>query len=133
MQLRFITTTYENNIKERVEQCIPFEQDTERENELINLYPQVKYQSFDGFGGALTDSAGYVFSLMNEEQKTEMLKQYFGRDNMKYNMVRIPIDSCDFSVEHYEADSDEQDENFEKFSFERVEKYILPLLDAAEK
>ncbi|MBO5460793.1 MAG: glucosylceramidase, partial [Ruminococcus sp.] len=47
--------------------------------------------------------------------------------------VRIPIDSCDFSLGHYEADSDEADENFEKFSFERVEKYILPLLDAAEK
>ena len=40
--------------------------------------------------------------------------------------VRIPIDSCDFSLE-------EADENFEHFSFERVEKYILPLLDAAEK
>ena len=133
MQLRYVTTTYENNVKERVEKNVLFEQDTERENELINLYPQVKYQTFDGFGGALTDSAGYVFSLMNEEQKTEMLKQYFGRDNMKYNMVRIPIDSCDFSIEHYEADSDEEDENFEKFSFERVEKYILPLLDAAEK
>ena len=40
--------------------------------------------------------------------------------------VRIPIDSC-------EADGEEADENFEHFSFERVEKYILPLLDAAEK
>lgn len=28
---------------------------------------------------------------------------------------------------------EEADENFEHFSFERVEKYILPLLDAAEK
>lgn len=47
--------------------------------------------------------------------------------------VRIPIDSCDFSLAHYEADGEESDENFEHFSFERVEKYILPLLDAAEK
>ena len=47
--------------------------------------------------------------------------------------VRIPIDSCDFSLAHYEADGEEADENFEHFSFERLEKYILPLLDAAEK
>ena len=47
--------------------------------------------------------------------------------------VRIPIDSCDFSLAHYEADGEEADENFEHFSFERVEKYILPLLDVAEK
>ena len=45
--------------------------------------------------------------------------------------VRIPIDSCDFSLTHCEADGEEADENFEHFSF--VEKYILPLLDAAEK
>lgn len=35
--------------------------------------------------------------------------------------VRIPIDSCDFSLAHYEADGEEADENFEYFSFERVE------------
>ena len=87
----------------------------------------------EGFGGALTDSAGYVYSLMDDEQKKEMILNYFGKDNMKYDLVRIPIDSCDFSLEHYEADSDEADENFNKFSFERVEKYIIPLLDDVEE
>ena len=133
MNLKLVTTTYQNNQKERVEQNLEFVHDIERENELINLYPQLTYQEIEGFGGAITDSAGYVFSFLNEEQKEEMISQYFGSDNMKYNLVRIPIDSCDFSLGHYEADSDEADENFEKFSFERVEKYILPLLDAAEK
>ena len=32
--------------------------------------------------------------------------------------VRIPIDSCDFSLAHYEADGEEADENFEHFSFD---------------
>lgn len=36
--------------------------------------------------------------------------------------VRIPIDSCDFSLAHYEADGEEADENFEHFSFERSGK-----------
>lgn len=80
----------------------------------------------------MTDSAGYLFSLLDEKQKEEMLTQYFGKDRMKYRLVRIPIDSCDFSLEHYEADGDESDSEFRKFSFARVEKYILPLLDAAE-
>lgn len=133
MNLKFITTTYKNNEKKISVQDIDFVQDAERENQLINLYPHIKYQSLEGFGGALTDSAGYIYSLMNEEHQTEMIKQYFGKDNMKYSLVRIPIDSCDFSLEHYEADSDEEDEMFENFSFERVEKYIIPLLDAVEK
>lgn len=133
MKLRCSTTTYLRNKKNRSSQSVEFVEDSERENELINLYPQMEYQAFEGFGGAITESAGYVFSLMSEAQQTEMLKQYFGRDHMKYCFVRIPIDSCDFSLGHYEADSIEDDGDFQCFSFERVEKYILPLLDAAEK
>ncbi len=133
MKLNLITTTYKDNVKKTVNENITFIKDDERENELINLYPEVEYQQVEGFGGALTDSAGYVYSLMDDEQKKEMISNYFGKDNMKYELVRIPIDSCDFSLEHYEADSDEVDENFNKFSFERVEKYIIPLLDDVEK
>ena len=133
MKLNLTTTTYKDNVKKTVNENIAFIEDDERENELINLYPEVEYQQVEGFGGALTDSAGYVYSLMDVEQKEEMISNYFGKDNMKYDLVRIPIDSCDFSLEHYEADSDEADENFDKFSFERVEKYIIPLLDDVEK
>ena len=133
MKLNLITTTYMDNVKKTVNENITFIKDDERENELINLYPEVEYQQVEGFGGALTDSAGYVYSLMDDEQKKEMISNYFGKDNMKYDLVRIPIDSCDFSLEHYEADSDEADENFNKFSFERVEKYIIPLLDDVEE
>ncbi|MBQ8278530.1 MAG: glycoside hydrolase family 30 protein [Roseburia sp.] len=133
MKLRYTVTTYKDNVKKREEQTMEFHPIMGHENEAVNLYPQVEYQTYEGFGGALTDSAGYVFSLMNEEQKKTVAEQYFGKENMKYNIVRIPIDSCDFSLEHYEADSVEDDEAFEHFSFERVEKYILPLLDMAEK
>lgn len=133
MKLNLITTTYKDNVKKTVNENITFIKDDERENELINLYPEVEYQQVEGFGGALTDSAGYVYSLMDDEQKKEMILNYFGKDNMKYDLVRNPIDSCDFSLEHYEADSDEADENFNKFSFERVEKYIIPLLDDVEE
>lgn len=133
MELKYTQTTYENGQKNVTEQTVLLVPDQGEENELVNLYPQMKYQTFDGFGGAITDSAGYIYSLLNKEQQKQMLEQYFGRENMKYKYVRIPIDSCDFSLEHYEADSEETDEEFQKFSFERVEKYILPLLEAAEK
>lgn len=32
------------------------------ENEVVNLYPGLTYQTMEGFGGAVTDAAGYVFS-----------------------------------------------------------------------
>lgn len=132
MELRLISTTYEGKERITKEQTIPFCDDAGREDQLINLYPQVTYQRMDGFGGAITDSAAYIYSLMNPEQKKQMLGEYFGQGKMKYRFVRIPVDSCDFSLSHYEADGDEADASFESFSFARVEKYILPMLADAE-
>lgn len=133
MKLRYIETTYKANKKNTTEAEYSFAGDEGQENWLINLYPQMQYQKIEGFGGAVTDSAGYVYSLMSDAQKKNLVTQYFGRNQMKYNQVRIPIDSCDFSLEHYEADSVPDDVEWKAFSFERVEKYILPLLDAAQE
>lgn len=133
MELRTISTTYEGKERLTEEQVIPFCDDGGREQWVINLYPQVTYQQMDGFGGAITESAAYVYSLMDPEQKKQMLGKYFGKGEMSYRFVRIPIDSCDFSLGHYEADGNEDDAQLEGFSFERVEKYILPMLEDAEK
>lgn len=133
MELTYYSTTYRENKKETTRNTYPFLPDEGRENELINLYPQMCYQTIEGFGGAITESAGYMYAQMNEAQKKEMLHTYFGAEEMKYNLVRIPIDSCDFSLGHYEADSDEMDVTFQHFSFAQADKYIIPLLNDAEK
>lgn len=133
MKLELFQTIYENNIISKTKDIFEFQPDEGRENQIINLYPEIEYQAIEGFGGAVTEAVGQVYSLMNEKQRQEMIHEYFGKEIMKYCMVRIPIDSCDFSVSHYEADSDEKDEKLENFSFLRVEKSILPVLDAAEK
>ena len=112
----------------------PFQPDTQEvENQVVNLYPQATYQTFEGFGGAITDAAGYVYSLMNEEQKRQVVETYFSPEQMRYGLVRIHMDSCDFSTEMYEAMSDPQDRELKSFSFERTEKYILPMLADAQK
>ena len=105
----------------------------EVENQVVNLYPEVTYQTFEGFGGAITDAAGYVYSLMDERQKRQMIQTYFAPDQMGYNRVRIHMDSCDFSTEMYEAMGDPDDRELASFSFARTEKYILPMLTDAQK
>ena len=42
MKLNLITTTYKDNVKKTVNENITFIKDDERENELINLYPEVE-------------------------------------------------------------------------------------------
>lgn len=130
--LRAVTTVYPEGVRETTETVVPFLEDGGREEKLINLYPQAVYQTLEGFGGAITESAAYIYSLLDPSQKKRMLDTYFGGDAMKYRFVRIPIDSCDFSLSHYEADGDEADGELRQFSFRRVETYILPMLRDAE-
>lgn len=133
MKIKVYSTTYENNTECCAENELDFLPDDGEENQVVNLYPAMKYQTFEGFGGALTESAGYIFGQMNKDQQDEMLQQYFGAGQMKYRMVRIPIDSCDFSLGHYEAVEDAEDKEFGRFQLERVEQNIFPLLDSAQK
>lgn len=112
---------------------LTFTEDTGVEDQVLNLYPQVTYQTFEGFGGALTDAAGYVFAQMEKEQQEELLEMYFSESRMNYQMVRIPMDSCDFSTHLYAAVEDEKDTKLESFSLAHTQRYILPLLDRAQE
>ena len=61
------------------------------------------------------------------------MQTYFSPERMNYGIVRIHMDSCDFSTEMYEAMSDPQDTQLQSFSFARTEKYIMPMLADAQK
>ena len=39
------------------------------ENRVINLFPEITYQTFDGFGCAITEAAGSTYNQMDERQK----------------------------------------------------------------
>lgn len=126
MKVEYITTTFPEGIKKQQVVSCDFKGLDEVENQVLNIYPQIRYQTFKGFGGAATDSAGYIYSLLNEEQKKLMIDTYFLNEEMNYKVVRIPIDSCDFSLGHYEASSKE---NQEGFNLDRMGKYIFPLME----
>lgn len=132
MRLTAITTTYEGKLERTEVTAREFLPDNGRENQLFMIFPEVTYQSFEGFGGAVTESAGTVYRMMNREQKDRLIYEYFSEEEMNYQHVRIPIDSCDFSLGHYEAMSDLQDTMMESFDLKRMEKSILSVLDDME-
>ena len=57
----FTQTSYKKNERFRTEKEIALIPDSGEENYLLNIYPSVTYQVFEGFGGALTESAGYIY------------------------------------------------------------------------
>jgi len=133
MELELFTTPGNAEYQSPKRRKFIFSQDPGVENQVVNLYPEIKSDVLEGFGGAITDSAAYVYSLMNKHQRETLMKTYFSPQKMNYGLVRIPMDSCDFSLETYEAMSDPEDRLLKSFSFVRTKKYILPMLNDAQK
>ena len=100
------------------------------ENEVINIYPEIEYQTILGFGGAFTQSSGYNYLKLRDEEKKSLLNDYFSIDGLNYNMGRLPIGSCDFSPEKY---SYSYREDLSDFSIEKDKQYILPMLFDAKR
>ena len=90
-------------------------------------------QTFKGFGGAITESAGYVLSQMPLNVQQEILNGYFdGKNGNAYSFVRTHLNSCDFSLENW-ACVPQKDETLESFSMERPNKYMIPAICMANK
>lgn len=126
-----IITTYKNQVRDTQVQRINLAEDQGAAMNVVNLYPNIAYQTFHGFGGAITEAAGYSFSKLTEKGKEEILKKYFSNVGLRYHFIRTPIDSCDFSISNYTAMEDSQDRDMKSFSLKRDEKYILPFLRKA--
>lgn len=134
MVLKYYTDTESPGNNNKSFQTVQLHDDVaEVEAQVINLYPELTYETFEGFGGAVTEAAAYVYSLMQDEQKKQLIETYFSKDAMNYRLVRIHMDSCDFCLDTYEAMSDPQDVELKSFSFERTEKYIVPMLEDIKK
>lgn len=133
MDIKLVTTIYKDDKSETTRSVQNFTHDKGVEMKVINLYPQMQYQTFEGFGGAITEAAGYTFSCMGKDNQRRILDAYFGKDGINYNFVRTHIDSCDFALGQYEAMSNPEDIEFKTFTLERDEKYIIPLLKQAQE
>lgn len=131
MELRLTTTAAH---AAPLEQTLSLAPDTQGvENQVVNLCPDVTGQMIEGFGGAVTDAAGYVYAQMPADKRRQLMQDYFSEEGLGYRMARVPMDSCDFSVEMYEAMSDPADTALKSFSTQRQFRYILPMLEDARE
>lgn len=110
-----------------------FVERNDQEFNVVNVYPELRYQTIDGFGGAITEAAAYTFSRLSAAEQQRVLEYYFGDDHARYSVVRTHLDSCDFSLDQYQALGVDGDESFASFSLERDERYILPMLRRAQE
>ena len=112
---------------------ICFNKDVYAENNVINIIPDVEYQIIEGFGGAFTEAAAITLQRLGKENQNKILKLYFDDKNgAGYNMGRIHMNSCDFSLENYSC-VEENDESLMSFNIERDKKFVIPMIKEAMK
>lgn len=92
-----------------------------------------EYQTFKGFGGAVTESAGYVLSTLPADLQKEILENYYDKEKgIGYTFVRTHMNSCDFSLENWSC-LEKKDESLQSFSMDRPNKYLMPNILAVKK
>uniref|UniRef100_A0A8D0HJS5 Glucosylceramidase n=1 Tax=Sphenodon punctatus TaxID=8508 RepID=A0A8D0HJS5_SPHPU len=71
---------------------------------VLTLDPARRYQRVTGFGGSVTDAASINILSLSPDAQNHLLRSYFSKEGIEYNLVRVPMASCDFSTRVYTYD-----------------------------
>ena len=96
----------------------------------VSVYPELRFQRFQGFGGAFTEAAAVCWKGLSPERRQAFLDAYFGPDGLGYTLGRVHMGSCDFSLGNYACQAGAEDDGFDT---SRDDENLIPMLQAAQK
>lgn len=96
----------------------------------IILFPEDKFQTIVGFGGAFTESTTHLLNQLSDSNRNRILEAYFSDSGAAYSLTRTHINSCDFSLTNY-CYVDDDDTELKSFSIEKDRRDIIPIIKEA--
>ena len=101
----------------------------------VSIDPNKQFQKILGFGGALTQSSATVYRDLSAPLQQQIIEAYYGESGIGYSTGRLPIHSCDFSVDIYTFDDVEGDKTLRNFdtAVKYDQELSLPLIHDALK
>jgi glucosylceramidase len=100
----------------------------------IECFPEKTRQTIVGFGGAFTESTGYVLAQLDAAKRAEVLRSYFDpAEGLGYSICRTHMNSCDFSLGNWACADVAGDTELKSFNLDRTRKYILPVIKEAQR
>ncbi|MGO4374655.1 glucosylceramidase, partial [Paenibacillus sp. MCAF20] len=91
--IRTIQTSQGN--QDRLTEIAPLELREDKagvENQIINVYEDVEYQSIIGFGGAITEASAVTAAKLSDENSKRILNAYYDeKDGIGYTICRTHI------------------------------------------
>ena len=101
--------------------------DINTELKVLNVYRDAKKQTWLGFGSALTEAAAYCYAQLPEDKKKEVLRLFYSKEGLGYELGRMHIGSCDFATQEY-AYTEPGDREMKTFDLGQDRKYVLPMV-----
>lgn len=130
MEITKFETNYKRKLFFNKTKITPKKYSEKLENQVINIYPDITYQTILGFGGAFTESTGYAIKQLPNNLQTQIINDYFSQNGLNYTIGRLPIGSSDFSLKSY---SYSNKEDLSDFNIDKDKEYILPTIKSAQK
>ena len=109
---------------------LDFKENGKLDDNIIKVDTTKRFQKIKGFGGAFTEASAYVLSKLSKEKQQEIMRAYFSKDGLNYNLGRLTINSCDFALTNYCYVKD-GDNDLSTFSLEHDEQQIIPMVKEA--
>ncbi|MCX5775820.1 MAG: glucosylceramidase [Firmicutes bacterium] len=128
MKIRVIRTAKETG--ELLKELLPLETEKHpiKSEYLVTINPSISFQKHLGFGGAVTEATVFTLAAqINHASRQEVLSAYFSNEGIGYNLVRIHMNSSDFSLENYTYVIS-GDESLKTFDISREDRYVIPFL-----
>ena len=101
----------------------------------LTVNENVRYQTIDGFGASLTDSAAWLIqNRLSASQRSAVMQNLFGFNdgNAGISYLRLPLGGSDMALNHYTYDDGPADPNLTRFSINHDLAYIIPLAKQAK-
>ncbi len=68
----------------------------------IIIRKDIELGTWQGLGGAITESTAYNFSKLSKEKRQKLIDAYYGKSGLDYRWCRLSIGSNDFCLEPYQ-------------------------------
>lgn len=100
---------------------------------MFTINRKARCQTMIGFGGAFTDSAGINILTLSKPAQEKLLRSYFSKSGIEYNLGRVPIAGTDFSTHPYTYDDGGYDPQLKNFNLTQEDfKYKIPMINRAK-
>ncbi len=100
----------------------------------VSVDSSKRFQTIEGFGGSMTESAAITIARLPEPQQSNVLRELFDPDaGMGFSFVRVPLGSSDFAEGTYSYCDVKgpPGRELERFSIDRDQRAVIPMLHRA--